>query len=72
MAGPQGEIEELIALMARLPGLGPRSARRAVLQMLRKRAALMAPLAAQRTRYGDRAHACLGSHFAQGDAAARA
>jgi recombination protein RecR len=42
-AGP--EIERLIALMARLPGLGPRSARRAVLTMIRKRAALLEPLA---------------------------
>jgi recombination protein RecR len=42
-AGP--EIERLIALMARLPGLGPRSARRAVLTMIRRRAALLEPLA---------------------------
>jgi recombination protein RecR len=42
-AGP--EIERLIALMARLPGLGPRSARRAVLTMIRKRATLLEPLA---------------------------
>ncbi|MCE2737565.1 MAG: recombination mediator RecR [Rhodobacter sp.] len=39
------EIERLIDLMARLPGLGPRSARRAVLHLLRKREAVMAPLA---------------------------
>ncbi len=38
-------IEGLIDLMARLPGLGPRSARRAVLLMLKKRGQLMAPLA---------------------------
>lgn len=38
-------IEALIDLMARLPGLGPRSARRAVLALLRRREALMAPLA---------------------------
>ena len=38
-------IEQLIDLMARLPGLGPRSARRAVLAMLRRREGLMAPLA---------------------------
>jgi recombination protein RecR len=42
-AGP--EIEKLIALLARLPGLGPRSARRAVLHMLKKRDSLMSPLA---------------------------
>ena len=39
------DIEALIALMARLPGLGPRSARRAVLHLLRRRGALMVPLA---------------------------
>ena len=39
------DIETLIELMARLPGLGPRSARRAVLQLLKKRGPLMAPLA---------------------------
>lgn len=39
------DIEALIELMARLPGLGPRSARRAVLALLKKREALMAPLA---------------------------
>jgi recombination protein RecR len=38
-------IEALIELMARLPGLGPRSARRAVLTLLKKRGQLMAPLA---------------------------
>jgi recombination protein RecR len=40
-----GEVERLIALMARLPGLGPRSARRAALAMIRRRAALLEPLA---------------------------
>lgn len=44
MTGPDSEIEALIGLMARLPGLGPRSARRAVLYMIRKRGALMEPL----------------------------
>ena len=39
------DIEALIDLMARLPGLGPRSARRAVLALLKKRSGLMAPLA---------------------------
>ena len=38
-------VDRLIALMARLPGLGPRSARRAVLAMIRKRALLLDPLA---------------------------
>ena len=44
MAG--GEIERLIQLLAKLPGLGPRSARRAVLHMLKRREALMLPIAA--------------------------
>jgi len=39
------DIEALIELMARLPGLGPRSARRAVLHMIERRARLMTPLA---------------------------
>lgn len=39
------DIEALIELMARLPGLGPRSARRAVLTLLKRRDALMVPLA---------------------------
>lgn len=39
------EIEVLIELMARLPGLGPRSARRAVLALLKRREGLMVPLA---------------------------
>ncbi|AMY71934.1 recombination mediator RecR [Frigidibacter mobilis] len=39
------DIEALIETMARLPGLGPRSARRAVLHLIKKRTALMAPLA---------------------------
>ncbi len=42
VAGP--EIERLIQLLARLPGLGPRSARRAALHLLRKREDLLAPL----------------------------
>jgi recombination protein RecR len=38
------EIERLIALLAKLPGLGPRSARRAALHLLKKPDALMIPL----------------------------
>jgi recombination protein RecR len=40
------EIERLIQLLAKLPGLGPRSARRAVLHLLQRRDALMQPLGA--------------------------
>ena len=39
------EIERLIQILARLPGLGPRSARRAALQLIKKREALLEPLA---------------------------
>jgi recombination protein RecR len=46
VAGP--EIERLIQLLARLPGLGPRSARRAALHLIRKREELLAPLADSR------------------------
>lgn len=41
----QDDIARLIQLLARLPGLGPRSARRAVLEMVKKRESLMQPLA---------------------------
>jgi len=39
------EIERLITLLARLPGLGPRSARRAALQLIKRRESLLEPLA---------------------------
>jgi len=44
MNGPQ--IERLIQLLGRLPGLGPRSARRVALHLLKRREALMQPLSA--------------------------
>ena len=50
------EIERLIQLLAKVPGLGPRSARRAALQLIKKKDALLAPLsdalAAARDRVG--------------------
>ncbi|MBW0158632.1 recombination mediator RecR [Sedimentimonas flavescens] len=58
MSGARDEIEELIALMARLPGLGPRSARRAVLHLIRKRAGLMAPLAQMMAHVAETAREC--------------
>jgi recombination protein RecR len=42
VAGP--EIERLIQLLARLPGLGPRSARRVALHLIKKREQLLGPL----------------------------
>lgn len=52
------EINALIDMMARLPGLGPRSARRAVLHMIRKREILLAPLADQMRQVAQTAREC--------------
>ncbi len=52
-------IDTLIELMARLPGLGPRSARRAVLYLIRKRGPLLAPLAKAMQAVADSARECL-------------
>jgi recombination protein RecR len=52
-------IDRLIELMARLPGLGPRSARRAVLHLIRKRALLLGPLADAMREVADTARECL-------------
>jgi recombination protein RecR len=56
VAGP--EIERLIGLLAKLPGLGPRSARRAALVMVKKREALLVPLAAALAEVGERVRVC--------------
>lgn len=58
MDGPRA-IEDLIDLMARLPGLGPRSARRAVLLLLKKRGQVMAPLAAKMATVAATARDCV-------------
>jgi recombination protein RecR len=55
-AGP--EIERLIQLLARLPGLGPRSARRAALTMIKRRDQLLEPLAKAVRDVADRAAEC--------------
>jgi recombination protein RecR len=52
------EIEQLIQLLARLPGLGPRSARRAVLHLIKKKDALMLPLSAALDRAVDAVKVC--------------
>jgi len=52
------EIEQLIQLLARLPGLGPRSARRAVLHLIKKKEALMVPLSAALDRAVDAVKVC--------------
>lgn len=56
LAGP--EIERLIQLLARMPGLGPRSARRAVLHLMRKREELLGPLADAMRVAADRIVTC--------------
>ena len=55
-AGP--EIERLIALLARLPGMGPRSARRAALALLKRREQLLDPLARAMTDASARVRPC--------------
>ena len=56
VTGP--EIERLIALMSKLPGLGPRSARRAVLQLIKKKETLLAPLADAMAEAAAKARIC--------------
>jgi recombination protein RecR len=56
MSGP--EIERLIQLLAKLPGLGPRSARRAALHLFKKRESLMQPLMAAFEEAAERVRAC--------------
>lgn len=55
-AGP--EIERLIGLLAKLPGMGPRSARRAALALLKKREQLMEPLAQSLAETAEKVRPC--------------
>jgi recombination protein RecR len=55
-AGP--EIERLIALLGKLPGLGPRSARRAALALLKRRDQLLQPLAQALSEAAAKVRAC--------------
>ncbi|MGB0504869.1 MAG: recombination mediator RecR [Pikeienuella sp.] len=60
MAAETGkEIERLIDLMARLPGLGPRSARRAALQLVKKREKVLIPLAQAMAEVAEKARVCI-------------
>jgi len=52
-------LEDLIDLMSRLPGLGPRSARRAVLQMIKKRGLMLDPLARAMAEVAATARECV-------------
>jgi recombination protein RecR len=55
-AGP--EIERLIGLLSKLPGLGPRSARRAALALLKRREQLLEPLADALAEAAQRVKTC--------------
>ncbi|NDV02306.1 recombination mediator RecR [Pseudoroseicyclus tamaricis] len=56
--GPE-EIGRLIGLMARLPGMGPRSARRAVLHLVKKRSQVLLPLAEAMKAVGESVRPCV-------------
>lgn len=56
IAGP--EIERLIQLLAKVPGLGPRSARRAALHLIKKKEQLLVPLAASMNDAVDKVRVC--------------
>ena len=59
MTRQTADIDALIELMSRLPGLGPRSARRAVLHLIKKRRQLMQPLAEAMAHVGATARECV-------------
>ena len=52
------EIEQLVQLLAKLPGLGPRSARRAALHLLKRRETLLEPLARAIAAAAEKVRAC--------------
>ena len=56
ITGP--EIEKLIQLLAKVPGLGPRSARRAALHLIKKKEQLLVPLAASMNDAVDKVRVC--------------
>ena len=56
IAGP--EIERLIQLLSKVPGLGPRSARRAALHLIKKKEQLLAPLAGAMGEALDKVRIC--------------
>ena len=59
MAHGTEDLDHLIAMMAKLPGLGPRSARRAVLHMIKKRNLVLLPLADALQKVGSTVRECL-------------
>ena len=52
------EIKRLVQLLSKLPGLGPRSAKRAVLQLLKKKETLLRPLSDAMMKAADAVHEC--------------
>ncbi|MEM9786259.1 MAG: recombination mediator RecR [Pseudomonadota bacterium] len=59
MSNGTEDLDHLIALMAKLPGLGPRSARRAVLHLIKKRSLVLLPLAEAMQKVGTTVRECL-------------
>lgn len=56
--GSYNEIDNLISLLAKLPGFGKRSARRAVLHMINKRETVMEPISRVLTEVNKKVHQC--------------
>jgi len=59
MSNGTEDLDTLISLLAKLPGLGPRSARRAVLHLIKKRNLQLIPLAEAMLKVGTTARECL-------------
>ncbi|MEM8536782.1 MAG: recombination mediator RecR [Pseudomonadota bacterium] len=59
MSNGTEDLDHLIALMAKLPGLGPRSARRAVLHLIKKKSLVLLPLADAMQKVGATVRECL-------------
>ncbi|HEY4163916.1 MAG TPA: recombination mediator RecR [Dongiaceae bacterium] len=55
---PVSEIDRLIQLLSKLPGLGPRSGRRAALALMKRRESLMLPLVDALERVAENVRAC--------------
>src|SRR5687768_870081 len=55
---PLSEIDKLIQLLSKLPGLGPRSGRRAALALMKRRDAMLLPLIDALERVADTVRAC--------------
>ncbi|MCL4164101.1 UNVERIFIED_CONTAM: hypothetical protein GTU68_032691 [Idotea baltica] len=58
-ASNTNELDHLISLLSKIPGLGPRSARRAALQLIKKKDVLMRPLASALADVAENVHPCV-------------